>query len=67
MNLELKGADFIMEKQINEKLIAAKKEVDRLTTRRSQDLGNSINYIENEIQIERLRGKIEAYEELLDL
>ena len=29
----------------------AKKEVDRLETNRQEDLGNSINYIENELQL----------------
>lgn len=44
-----------------DKLISeAKKEIDRLEDRRSEDLGNGINYIENEMQIEYLKGKIEG-------
>lgn len=44
----------------------AKKEVERLEDRRQEHLGNSINYIENEIQIQRLYAKIEALDEALD-
>ncbi|WP_321387477.1 hypothetical protein [uncultured Enterococcus sp.] len=44
----------------------AKKEVERLEDRRQEQLGNSINYIENEIQIQRLYAKVEALEEALD-
>ncbi|MBP1047535.1 hypothetical protein I6N96_14710 [Enterococcus sp. BWM-S5] len=44
----------------------AKKEVERLEDRRQEHLGNSINYIENEIQIQRLYAKVEALEEALD-
>ncbi len=55
-----------MEKFLNSKLIEAKKEVERLEDRRSESLGNSINYIENEIQIQRLYAQIEAYEIALD-
>ena len=55
-----------MEKFLNEKLIEAKKEVERLEDRRSESLGNSINYIENEIQIQRLYAQVEAYEIALD-
>ncbi|MGM0216398.1 hypothetical protein [Enterococcus sp. AZ109] len=51
-----------MEKFLNSKLIEAKKEVERLEDHRSESLGNSINYIENEIQIQRLYAQIEAYE-----
>lgn len=48
-------------KQELERLVDdAKKEVDRLRDRRSEDLGNSINYIENELQIEHLLGKIDG-------
>lgn len=53
--------------EITVKYDHAKKEVDRLTTKRSEELGNSINYIENELQIQELLGKIAAYEEVLDL
>lgn len=44
----------------------AKKEVERLEDKRQENLGNSINYIENELQIQRLYAQIEAYEEILD-
>lgn len=40
----------------------AKKEVDRLETNRQEDLGNSINYIENELQLQRVLSQVEAYE-----
>lgn len=55
-----------MEQFLNSKLIEAKKEVERLEDRRSESLGNSINYIENEIQIQRLYAQIEAYAIALD-
>lgn len=45
----------------------AKKEVERLESKRQNDLGNSINYIENEVQIQRLYAQIEAYEQVVDL
>ncbi|MGC6767094.1 hypothetical protein ACYSNR_05040 [Enterococcus sp. LJL128] len=45
----------------------AKKEVERLEDRRQEHLGNSINYIENELQIQRLYAQVEAYEEVLDV
>ncbi|MBO0477540.1 hypothetical protein DOK76_10675 [Vagococcus sp. DIV0080] len=45
----------------------AKKEVDRLEDNREKPLGNSINFIENEIQIQRLLAEIEAYQKVLDL
>ena len=44
----------------------AKKEVDRLETNRQEDLGNSINYIENELQLQRVLSQVEAYEKLID-
>ncbi|MGX7203211.1 hypothetical protein BCR22_03560 [Enterococcus plantarum] len=44
----------------------AKKKVERLEDKRQENLGNSINYIENELQIQRLYAQIEAYEEVLD-
>ncbi|MGY3765809.1 hypothetical protein ACWOAH_04540 [Vagococcus vulneris] len=53
--------------QINKLVNEAKKEVDRLEDRRQQDLSDSIDYIENELQLQRLYAKIEAYEEVLDL
>ncbi|MGX6962232.1 hypothetical protein [Vagococcus xieshaowenii] len=42
-----------------------KKEVERLENRRQEDLGNSINYIENELQLQHLLGRIEGLETLL--
>ncbi|MBO0446975.1 hypothetical protein IGJ55_002065 [Enterococcus sp. AZ170] len=45
----------------------AKKEVERLEDKRQTNLGNSINYIENELQIQRLYAQIEAFEEVLDI
>ncbi len=54
-------------KQELDKLIAEnKKEIDRLTDRRTECLGNSINYMENELQIEHLKGKIEGLQEALE-
>lgn len=51
-----------------DKLIADnKKEIDRLIDHRTECLGNSINYIENELQIEHLKGKVEGLEEALRL
>lgn len=44
-----------------------KKDVERLENRRSENLGNSINYMENEIQIQRHLAKIEALETVLNL
>ncbi|ALS38468.1 putative neutral ceramidase superfamily lipid hydrolase [Enterococcus rotai] len=45
----------------------AKKEVERLEDKRQENLGNSINYIENELQIQRLYAQVEAYEKVLDV
>lgn len=45
----------------------ASKEVERFEDKRQDNLGNSINYIENEIQIQRLYAQIEAYEKVLGL
>lgn len=55
----------IMEQFLNKQIAEAKKEIDRLTTRREEELGNSINFIENEVQIERLLAQVEAYEAVL--
>ncbi|MFV0560748.1 MAG: hypothetical protein ACK5NA_08530 [Enterococcus sp.] len=54
-----------MEKFIDEKISTAKKEIDRLENRRTEDLGNSINYVENELQIQRLMAQVEVLEEVL--
>ncbi|AQP53675.1 hypothetical protein CBF34_09330 [Vagococcus penaei] len=56
-----------LKKQITKLVNEAKKETDRLEDRRQENLGNSIDFIENEIQIQRLAATIEAYEEVLDL
>ncbi|MBO0474444.1 hypothetical protein IGL98_001337 [Enterococcus sp. DIV0840] len=53
--------------KINKLANEAKKEVERLEDKRQESLGNSINYIENELQIQRLYAKIEAYEKVLDI
>ena len=45
----------------------AKKEVERLEDKRQENLGNSINYIENELQIQRLYAQVEVYEKVLDV
>lgn len=45
----------------------AKKAVERLEDKRQEKLGNSINYIENELQIQRLYAQVEAYEKVLDV
>ncbi|MGX7029978.1 hypothetical protein [Vagococcus zengguangii] len=42
-----------------------KKEIERLESRRTDDLGNSINYIENELQIQYLAGRIAGLEATL--
>lgn len=55
-----------MEQFLNKQIAEAKKEIDRLTTRRQEELGNSINFIENEVQIERLLAQVEAYEVVLE-
>lgn len=45
----------------------ANKEVERLEDKRQSHLGNSINYIENEIQIQRLYAQVEAYDAALEI
>lgn len=49
-----------------QKIAETKKEIDRFTTRRQEELENSINFIENELQIERLRAQVVAYESVLE-
>ncbi|MEG2708422.1 MAG: hypothetical protein RR968_04745 [Vagococcus sp.] len=56
-----------MKEKITHFVNEAKKEVDRLEDNREKPLGNSINFIENEIQIQRLLAEIEAYQKVLDL
>ncbi|WP_207695590.1 hypothetical protein DOK67_0002203 [Enterococcus sp. DIV0212c] len=53
--------------KINKLANEAKKEVERLEDKRQESLGNSINYIENELQVQRLYAQIEAYEKVLDI
>lgn len=49
-----------------DKLVADhKKEIDRLTDRRAEDLGNSVNYLENELQIQREEGFVEGLNEAI--
>lgn len=54
------------EKEINMLIVEAKKEVDRLEEQRHKDLGNSMNFIHNEIELQRTLAQIEAYEETLN-
>ncbi|MGX6979632.1 hypothetical protein ACWN8V_10310 [Vagococcus elongatus] len=58
---------MIQKEDITRLINEAKKEIDRLEARRSTALGNSINYVENEIRIQRLESEIEAYEKVLNL
>lgn len=44
----------------------AKKEVDRLEDNRHKELSDSINYIENELKLQQVKARIEAFEEVLD-
>ncbi|MGX7420710.1 hypothetical protein ACWOFR_18210 [Carnobacterium gallinarum] len=53
--------------QITHKLNDTKKEIDRLADRRSEQLANPINYVENELKIANLQGQITGYEEALRL
>lgn len=53
--------------EITIKINTAKKELERLENCRSEQLGNSINYIENELQIQRLQSEIETYSVVIDL
>ncbi|WP_430602903.1 hypothetical protein IGJ02_000205 [Enterococcus sp. DIV0724b] len=53
-----------MQEKLNLFIVETKKELERLEEKRGTELGNSLNYIENEIQIQRLAAKIEAYEEM---
>lgn len=55
-----------MKKVLDQLISDNKKEIDRLIDRRNEDLGNSINYVENELQIEHLKGVIEGLEEALN-
>ncbi len=57
---------YMTESDVTRLLNESKKELDRLTTKRTEDLGNSINYIENELEIQYVEGKITAYEYVLN-
>ncbi|KAJ60556.1 hypothetical protein [Enterococcus faecalis] len=56
-----------MTEKINKKIVDSKKQIDRLIDKRSENLGDSINYIINENKILELNAKIEAYEEVIAL
>ncbi len=56
-----------MKNEITRFINNSKKEIERLEDKRQQNLGNSINFIENEIKIERLSAEIQAYENVLSL
>ena len=57
---------YMTEADVIHLLNESKKELDRLTTKRTEDLTNSISYIENELEIQRTKGKITAYEYVLN-
>lgn len=52
--------------KINKKVVELKKEEERLEAKRLSELGNSINYIENEIKIQRCNAQIEVLQEVLE-
>ncbi|MCA9766513.1 MAG: hypothetical protein KC455_08845 [Carnobacterium sp.] len=54
------------ESDVTHLLNESKKELDRLTAKRTMDLSNSISYIENELEIQQTKGKITAYEYVLN-
>lgn len=56
-----------MTEKINKKIVDSKKQIDRLIDKRSENLGDSINYIINENKILELNAKIEAYEDVIAL
>lgn len=57
---------MLQENDITQMLDDAKKELDRVAENRTKELGNSINYIENELQIVNLKGQITAYQKVLN-
>ncbi|SFH72763.1 hypothetical protein [Pisciglobus halotolerans] len=57
---------MLNEQEINQLIDDAKKELDRVMDRRSEDLGNSVHFIENELQIVNLKGQITAYQQILN-
>ncbi|WP_425393565.1 hypothetical protein [Carnobacterium funditum] len=58
---------YMTESDVIHLLNESKKELDRLTAKRTMDLSNSISYIENELEIQRIKGKITAYEYVLNV
>ena len=55
-------------KQHIDKLVAdTEKEIDRLSDRRAEDLGNCVNYVINELDIEHLNGKLEGLREIREM
>lgn len=54
------------DEKINKKIVELKKEQERLESQRLSELGNSINYIENELNIQRCVAKIEVLQEVLE-
>lgn len=57
---------MLNEQEINQLIDDAKKELDRVMDRRSEDLGNSVHFIENELQVVNLKGQITAYQQILN-
>lgn len=57
---------YMTEADVTHLLNESKKELDRLTAKREMDLSNSISYIENELEIQNVKGKITAYEYVLN-
>lgn len=57
---------YMTESDVTHLLNESKKELDRLTAKRTMDLSNSISYIENELEIQQIKGKITAYEYVLN-
>lgn len=58
---------YMTESDVIHLLNESKKEMDRLTAKRTMDLSNSISYIENELEIQQVKGKITAYEYVLNV
>lgn len=58
---------YMTEADVTHLLNESKKELDRLIEKRSEDLTNSISYIENELDIQQVKGKITAYEYVLNV
>lgn len=56
-----------MKSEITKLINDSKKNIERLEDKRQTNLGNSINFIENEIMIQRLDAEIRAYETVLNL